>query len=229
MRNEGMSMAGLILIAALPACRAEQDPELTPEQQMNAIMEATSPFAEAEIRMDAAMATAVGVDAGDSWVRKMIEHHKGAIAIARQTLAMNPDAHVAATARATIADATHELADLQRLVRQGRPDRTSADLYQPAVDKMHQAMMAAGGSSLAEAYHLKMLEQHRGAVAMSDVALAQGVTGALNVAVEAAKAHHLEQVRLIEAMLRNRVAPRVKSGPSGLEQGIDAGPAGPAA
>ena len=227
MRNEGMSMVGLILIAAVPACRAEQDPELTPEQQMNAIMEATSPFAEAEIRMDAAIATAVGVDAGDSWVRKMIEHHKGAIAIARQTLAMSPDAHVAAMARATVADTTHELADLRKLVRQGAPNRTSAELYQAAVDKMHQAMMAAGGSSLAETYHLKMLEQHRGAVTMSDVALANGVTGSLKGAVEMFKAHHSEQIQRIEAMLSTRSPPRPKSETAG--PAIDADQAKPAA
>ena len=210
-----IATGALILAAVLSGCRGEEDPDLTPEQQMNAIMEATSPFAEVEIRMDAAMTTAVGIDAGDSWVRKMTEHHKGAIAIAEQVLAMDPDAHVAAMARDTIADAAHELADLRKLVRQGRPDRASADLYQPAVDKMHQAMMAAGGSALGETYHLKMLEQHRGAVAMSDVALANGATGTLKVAVEAARAHHLEQVQLIEAMLRNRVAPRARSGPAG--------------
>ena len=229
MRNPGMSVAALVLIAAFPGCRREKDPELTPEQQMNAIMAATSPFAEAEIRMDAGMTAAVGVDAGDSWVRKMTEHHKGAIAIAKQMLAMEPDRHVAAMARSTIADATPELADLQRLVRQGRPDRASADLYQPAVDRMHQAMMAAGGSAPGETYHLKMLEQHRGAVAMSDVALAHGVAGTLKVAVERAKAHHLEQVHVIEAMLRNRVSPRATNGPAGLERASDTGPARPAA
>lgn len=204
-------IGALAVIAALPGCREKEEPDLTPEQQMNAIMEATSPFAEAEIRMDDAMTKAVGVDAGDSWVRKMIEHHKGAIAIAQQTLAMNPDAHVVAMARATIKDETRELADLQKLVRQGAPSRASADLYQSALDRMHQAMMAAGGSSLSQTYHLKMLEQHRGAVATADVALANGVTGPLRAAVEKVKAHHLEQIQLVEAMLSNQAGPKANA------------------
>lgn len=206
MRGASAVIAAFTLIAFLSGCNKHE--ELTPEQEMNAIMEANSPFAAAEIRMDDAMTKATGVDAGDSWVRKMIAHHQGAIAIAEQALAMNADAHVMAMARAMIADETHELSDLQQLVRQGAPNRTSADLYQPALDKMHQAMMAGSGSSLSQTYHLKMLEQHKGAVALSDVALANGVTGGLKEAVEKVRAHHLEQVRLIEAMLRNPRRPQ---------------------
>lgn len=209
----------LALITILSGCEKHED--LTPEQEMNAIMQANSPFAAAEIRMDDAMTRAAGVDAGDSWVRKMIEHHNGAIAIAQQTLAMNPDTHVAAMARATIDDERHELANLQKLLREGAPNKRSANLYQPALDKMHQAMMAANGSGLSQTYHLKMLEQHRGAVAMSDVALANGATGVLKDAVQKSKAHHLEQIQTIEAMLRNQVGQRAKgrAGPQGVEAG----------
>lgn len=206
MQGASAARAALPLIAFLSGCNKHE--ELTPEQQMNAIMEANSPFAAAEIRMDDAMTKATGVDAGDSWVRKMIAHHQGGIAIAKQALAMNADAHVTAMARGMIADETHELAELHQLVREGPPDRTSAELYQPALDKMHQAMMAGTGSSLSQTYHLKMLEQHKGAVALCDVALANGVTGRLKDAVEKARAHHLEQVRLIEAMLRNPAGPQ---------------------
>lgn len=213
MRRASLTSGALALIALLPGCSGKKDKDVTPEQQMNAIMEATSPFAGAEIRMDNAMTRAVGVNVGDSWVRKMIEHHRGAIAMARQTLAMDPDAHLAAMARATIDEGTHEIADLQKLTVQGPRNRASADLYQPALDKMHQAMMAAGGKSLSQTYHLKMLEHHRGAVAMSDVALGNGVTGALRGEVEKVKAHHLTQVRMIEAMLGNEAGPRARAGP----------------
>ena len=214
-------LTGFALVAILSGCRKQE--ALTPEQEMNAIMEANSPFASAEIRMDDAMTRAAGVDAGDSWVRKMIEHHKGAIAIARQTLAMSPDAHVAAMARSTIADESHELDHLQTLVRQGTPDRRSADLYQPAVDKMHQAMMAANGSGLSQTYHLKMLEQHKGAVALSDIALANGATGSLRAVIEQARAYHLDQVRTIAAMLREEAGPAARTGsgdPEPPEPGI---------
>ncbi|HEY0102351.1 MAG TPA: DUF305 domain-containing protein [Brevundimonas sp.] len=38
---------------------------------------------------------------------------------------------------------------------------------------MHERMMAASGGTIDEAYIAKMVEHHRGAVAMADVALAQ--------------------------------------------------------
>jgi len=202
MRNAFLCAGVLTLISVLSGC-GEKQPDLTPEQQMNAIMEATSPFGDAEIRMNEAMTKAVGVSVGDSWVRKMIEHHRGAIEIARQTLAMRPDAHVAQMARATIDQQTKELAHLQTLVAQGPLDQASADIYQPAMDKMHQAMMAATGTNLSQTFHRKMIEHHKGVVAMADVALSNGVTGALHSEIEKIKADHLKQAEMIEGMLHN--------------------------
>lgn len=196
----------LALVAILAGC-GKREPDLTPEQQMNAIMEANSPFAAAEIRMDEAMNEAAGTSVGDSWARKMIEHHRGAIAIARQALAMAPDSHVAAMAQATIEEETGEVARLQKLVSGGAPVRASVDPYQPAIDTMHQAMMAANGTGLAETFHRKMLELHKGAVALANIALANGVTDALREEVERAKADHQQQVEVINAMLRNGMEP----------------------
>lgn len=206
MRQASLGIVGLALISTLSGCGKKQQ-HLTPEQEMNAIMQATSPFGDAEIRMDDAMTKAVGVNVGDSWVRKMIEHHRGAVEIARETLAMRPDAHVAQMARATIDQQNREIAHLQTLVAQGRPDRASADLYQPAMDKMHQAVMAAAASDLSQTFHLKMLEHHKGVVAMADVALANGVTGALRDEIENSRADHLKQAELIHAMLRKEAMP----------------------
>lgn len=202
MRKILLGIGALAVIPVLPGC-GKKEAHPTPEQEMNAIMEATSPFADAEIRMNDAVTNAVGVDTGDTWVRKMIEHHKGAIEISREALRLNPDAHLAGMARATIGKATRDISALEKLIAQGHPNHASADLYQPAMDKMHQAMMAASGADLSETYHRKMLEHHRGAVAMADVALANGVAGALREEVEKSKADHLKQAEMIEAMLRN--------------------------
>ena len=205
--TRGLAATVLLTLAAILAGCGKRQPDLSPEQQMNAIMEATSPFAAAEIRMDEAMNKAVGTSVGDSWARKMIEHHRGGIAIAREALAMHPDAHVAAMARATIGEETREVARLQKLVSGGAPVRASADLYQPAIDRMHQAMMAANGTRLAETFHRKMLEHHRGAVALADVAVANGVTDALRHEAERVRADHQKQVEAIDAMLRNGTKP----------------------
>lgn len=197
-------LGAVALVSTLAACGRE-DPSTTntsADNDMNTIMAATSPFGDAEIRMNEAMMAAVGVNAGDSWVRKMIEHHKGAVAISRQVLKMNPDAHVAQMARQTIDKQTKEVAALERLVTQGNPNPDSAELYQPAMDQMHQAMMAATGAQLSETFQRKMLEHHKGAVAMSDVALANGVTGAVRAQVEKTKADQQKEADRVEALLR---------------------------
>lgn len=202
-------MSALALVSTLTACGREE-PSATntsAENDMNTIMAATSPFGDAEIRMNEAMMKAVGVNAGDSWVRKMIEHHKGAVEISRQVLTMSPDAHVAQMANETIAKQTKEIAGLEKLVVQGTPDPASSELYQPAMDKMHQAMMAANGTSLSETFHRKMLEHHKGAVAMSDVSLANGATGAVRAQVEKTKADQQKEVVMVEAMLRGAPSP----------------------
>jgi Tfp pilus assembly protein PilP len=47
-----------------------------------------------------------------------------------------------------------------------------------------------------------MLAHHRGAVAMSDIALANGANGALRAQIEETRAEQIEEVAMVEAMLR---------------------------
>lgn len=195
---------GMLTIVSLVAGCGRREPELSPDQQMNAIMEANSPFGNTEIQMDEAMDEAVGTSVGDSWVRKLIEHHRGGIAIARQTLTMKPDAHIAAMAQATIDEETREVAKLRKLLSPGPPVQATAEIYQPAIDKMHQAMMAANGIGLAETFHRKMLAYHNGAVAMSEVALEAGVTGAVRDKVGQIKASQAKEARTVTDMLAGK-------------------------
>lgn len=201
-----LNLCGLALASTLAACGSET-PSATnasAERDMNAIMTATSPFGDAEIAMNEAMMKAVGVNAGDNWVRKMIEHHKGAVAISRQVLTMNPETDVLRLARQTIDKQTTEIAALEKLVTQGAPDPASAELYVPAMDRMHQAMMGAAGASLSETFYRKMLAHHKGAVEMSNVALANGVAGAVRAAVERTKAEQQNEAGMLEAMLAGK-------------------------
>lgn len=206
MWNPCLKIGALALISVLTCCERKHE-DLSPEQEMNAIMEANSPFGDAEIRMNDEMNRVVGVNVGDNWVRKMIEHHRGAIDMSREVLRMEPDAQLAQMARATINQQMMEIADLHKLIVPGRPNRVSADLYQPVMDKMHQAMMAANGTSLSQTYQRKMLEHHKGAVAMADVALANGVTGAIRDEVERTRTEHQAAVAMVEAMLDGDAPP----------------------
>ena len=203
MRKAVYCMTALALVSALSACggREEAANNVAAENDMNAMMADSGPFAEAEMRMDQAMTAAVGVNAADSWVRKMIEHHKGAIEMSRILLAQNVTGHVADMARQTIEKQTAEVAALEKLIATGNPDPASAALYQPAQMAMHNAMMAATGSDISDTWVRKMLEHHKGAVAMSDIALANGATGAVRAQIEKTKADQQKDIDHIEGML----------------------------
>ena len=196
-------MTALALVSALSACgeREEAANNVTAENDMNAMMADSGPFADAEMKMDQAMTTAVGVNAADTWVLKMIEHHKGAVEMSRILLAQNVTGHVADMAQQTIDKQTAEVAALEKLIASGNPDPASTALYQPAQMAMHNAMMAATGSDISDTWVRKMLEHHKGAIAMSDIALANGATGAVRAQIEKTKADQQKDIDHIEGML----------------------------
>lgn len=169
----------------------------------NAMMaDAGGPFAQSAMQMNERMMAAVGTDVGDTWVRKMIEHHQGAIDMSRIVLPQNPRPDVAEMARMTIEKQGKEIEDLRKLVKQGSPDPQSGELYRPAVTQMHDAMMAATGADVSETFLRKMLEHHRGAVAMSDIALQNGVSGAVRQQVQKTRDDQQKEAQMVEAMLR---------------------------
>jgi uncharacterized protein (DUF305 family) len=161
-----------------------------------------SPFSDAETRMNEAMMAAVGTDAGDSWAKKMAVHHQGAVDMSEIVLQQSPRPDVAEMARMTIEKQRTEIQDLEKLFKSGNPDQQSADLYREATTKMHQAMQAATGADVSETFLRKMLEHHRGAVAMSDVALRKGVRGVLGEKVQKIRDDQQKEAKMVEAMLR---------------------------
>ena len=171
--------------------------------EMNTMMDdPNNPFAHAEMQMNDRIMAAVGINAGDTWVRKMIEHHRGAVEMSRQVLTLSPRANVAEMAQMTIDNQGKEITALEKLVASGTPNPASSELYRTASTQMHDAMMAAKGADVPETYLRKMLEHHKGAVALSDVALANGATGAVRAQVERTRADQLKEIAHLEAMLR---------------------------
>jgi uncharacterized protein (DUF305 family) len=212
-------MSALALVSALSACgpREERATNVVAENDMNAMMADSGPFADAEMKMDQAMTAAVGVNAVDSWVRKMIEHHKGAIEMSRILLAQNVTGHVADMAQQTIDKQTAEVGALEKLIATGNPDPASAALYQPAAMTMHNAMMAATGSDVSDSWVRKMLEHHKGAVAMSDIALANGATGSVRAQIEKTKAEQQKEIDHIEGMLSGQKQTSETAAPAATE------------
>jgi uncharacterized protein (DUF305 family) len=171
---------------------------------MNMMSDADNPFGQSEMTMNERMMSAVGTDVGDTWVRKMIEHHQGAIDMSRIVLQHSPPADVAKMAQDTITKQEKEISDLRKLVKEGSPSPQSAEPYRSAEKRMHDAMMAAKGANVTETFLRKMLEHHRGGVTLSDAALNNGVAGEVRAQAEKTKAGQQKEAEMVEAMLRGK-------------------------
>ena len=197
----GAASAMALLIGA---CGANDDAAQNEAagNDMSTMADASNPFAQSEMQMNERMMAAVGTDVGDSWVRKMIEHHQGAIDMSEIVLQLNPRADVAEMARMTMDKQSKEITDLRKLVKQGSPSPQSGELYRTPMTQMHDAMMAAKGADVSETFMRKMLEHHKGGVTMSDVALQNGVSGTLRQQVQKTRDDQQKEAQMVEAMLR---------------------------
>ena len=193
------AMALLIAACGSNEEAAQNEPAANDANAMMA--DASNPFAQSEMQMNERMMAAVGTDAGDSWAKKMIEHHQGAIDMSRIILEQNPSADVAMMARETVEKQQKDIGDIRKLLKDGAPNQQSADLYRPAMMDMHEKMMAAKGADVSETFMRKMLEHHKGAMAMSDVALQNGVSGALRMQIQKTRDDNQKDAEMIEAML----------------------------
>ncbi|NWE51275.1 DUF305 domain-containing protein [Brevundimonas sp. P7753] len=75
---------------------------------------ARTPFSEAEMSMHRAMMMATDVNTQRTWARKMIAHHRGAVAMAQALLGNDAtDVEVRRIAQAVIDAQTREIAELE--------------------------------------------------------------------------------------------------------------------
>ena len=76
-----------------------------------------NPYQAAEMDMHHKMMAAKVGDASEKWTRKMIEHHRGAVAMSRVALARAGDAETRRMAQKTIDMQEKEIAELQAWLR----------------------------------------------------------------------------------------------------------------
>ena len=83
---------------------------------------AANPYGPAEMDMHQKMMAASGADAGETWIRKMIEHHRGAVQMSQIALRSTQNADVRREAQKTIASQNREIANLNAMLRKmGKP------------------------------------------------------------------------------------------------------------
>ena len=113
--------AGLMAAACSPGDeRANEAAQANAQSQpgINAMdTDPNNPFARAEAEMLQRMMDAAGADPSETWIRKMIEHHRGAIAMAGIVLAQNPTPEVRAQAQQTRRERAREIEALERMLQ----------------------------------------------------------------------------------------------------------------
>ena len=204
-------VAATAVLLATSACSEDSESQnwaaQSPEQQealiMNAMMnDPNNPYAPVEIRMNERMRAAVGVNASESWVRKMIEHHRGGIEMTKIFLAQGGDAKVLQRARKDLHEQSEEIPQLERL-RQGLGASWSggADDFVRAERQMHDRMMAASEKDAAGTWMRKMIEHHRGAVDLSNILLARGGEPKVFEKARLTAQKHQQKIEELQGML----------------------------
>ena len=118
-----MSAMSAALLLAAPAAAQQSGHQGMNHQGMNHSMPATAanPYGPAEMEMHQKMMAAQGADAGETWTRKMIEHHRGAVEMSQIALRSTQNAEIRREAQKTIASQNREIANLNAmLTRMGK-------------------------------------------------------------------------------------------------------------
>lgn len=118
-----IAMAATIMLAT-PTMAQHSGHQGMNHQGVNHSMPATAanPYGPAEMDMHQKMMAAQGADAGETWIRKMIEHHRGAVQMSQVALRSTQDAAVRREAQKTIASQNREIATLNAMLRKmGKP------------------------------------------------------------------------------------------------------------
>lgn len=189
------------------------------------------PFAAIDMQMHERMVAATGANASETWVRKMIEHHRGAVAMSQVLIDRGGDAGFVQMARSGAEKQQREIGELERLLAGGITGGSGeANPYGPVEQSMHQQMMAATGANLSETWARKMIAHHQGAVAMSEVLIRQGGDAEVLALARRVAVDQRREIAHLEAMLRGEGmpaagAPTASTAPAAPAAGDGAAPA----
>ena len=113
-----------VTLAATPALAQQGGMQGMDHSQMGGMnhadmgkMMAGNPYAQAEMDMHQKMMAAKEGDAAEMWTRKMIEHHRGAIAMSRVAVRDAKDVQTREMAQMTIKKQEKDIAELQAWLR----------------------------------------------------------------------------------------------------------------
>ncbi len=214
--NSGCALLGASFFALLSACgggsgEGNQSAEANVQQPManeSAQAMPTGPFAQAEMQMNERMMAAVGSNASETWVRKMIEHHRGGVAMSQILIDQGGEQRFVEMARMSAEKQQREIGELERMLAGGIDGGSGeANPYRPVEQSMHQQMMAASGANISETWARKMIAHHQGAVDMSEVLIRQGGDPEVLAMARKTAEDQRREIAHLEAMLRGEAMP----------------------
>lgn len=136
------------------------------------------PFSAAETAMHEAMTAATGSDVSETWARKMIPHHQGALDMSEIVRGETQDADIRRMAQKTLDMQTKDISELRSWLETqagaapGAASTVEGGGEQPfaaAEAKMKDAMMAAMGVNVDQTWARKMIAHHQGALDMANI------------------------------------------------------------
>jgi uncharacterized protein (DUF305 family) len=210
------ALLGASLLALLTGCGGGETSNTASEPTANAQASAnmteaampTGPFAQVEMQMHERMMAATGANASETWARKMIEHHRGAVQMSQLLIDQGGDPQMVQMARQTIDKQQREIGELERLVAGGISGGTGeANPYGPVEQQMHRQMMSANGGNLSETWARKMIAHHQGAIDMSELLIRQGGDPEMVAMARRTADDQRREIAHLEAMLRGEEMP----------------------
>lgn len=167
-----------------------------------------NPYGQAEMQMHERMAAATGANASETWVRKMIEHHRGAVEMSQVLIDRGGDPAFVQMARAGAQKQQREIGELERMLAGGITGGSGeANPFGPVEQSMHQRMMDASGANLSETWARKMIAHHQGAIDMSEVLLRQGGNPQVLAMARRTVEDQRREIAHLEAMVRGDAMP----------------------
>lgn len=115
MRHAPKLLSALLIFAATPLMAQDHSQHGTGQMNHGQMMHNTpaNPYAEAEMQMHQRMMRSMGANPDETWARKMIEHHRGAIEMSRILAARGSDRELRAMAQRSSSEQRREIQELE--------------------------------------------------------------------------------------------------------------------
>ncbi len=110
-------LRSMIVLAALAAAAPLAAQQAMPGMDHSKMTSPSNPYMTAEMAMHEKMMAAKGADAGETWTRKMIEHHRGAVEMSRIAPRESRVPGFRRMAQMTITNQQKEVADINAMLR----------------------------------------------------------------------------------------------------------------